>query len=99
MIAADSTALSDSLSYSLEKGDVPSTFRLGKSKRQESGEIAFNVRLFGGEGSAEGEIYLSGQKGVWLVSDFQISLSQMREKREKPNEKFFPSTYGWLLGE
>jgi hypothetical protein len=100
LIASQSVSgLRDSLSYSIEKGDVPTSFRIGKPKEHEGAEIAFNVRLFRQEGSAEGEIYLASQKGSWLVSDFQISLAQLEEKRVKPEEKFFPNSYRWLLGE
>jgi hypothetical protein len=97
LIAAAAPALSHSLSYYLERGDVPSSFRLGVPKRQENGEIAVNVRLFKTGGSSEGEIYLVREKRGWRVSDFQVDLSRMREKRAKRGD-FMPSSYRWLLG-
>jgi hypothetical protein len=87
-----------SLSFALEQGNVPTSYRLGKPKKKGSGEIAFNVRLFSAEGAAEGEIYVSSVDDKWLVSDVQVSLVQLSEKREKPKDKFFPSSYQWLLG-
>jgi hypothetical protein len=89
----------ESIAFSLDRGDTPTSFRLGKPKPRDGGEIAANVRLFGPEGSAEGEIYMVAENRQWLVSDLQISMADLRMKREKPKEKFFPSSYRWLLGE
>jgi hypothetical protein len=89
--------LSDTLTYGLQQGYTPSTFRLGAAKNREDGEIAANVRLFGAEGTSEGEIYLARTGKTWLVSDLQLSLAQLSVKREKPKQKFFPSAYRWLL--
>jgi hypothetical protein len=98
LIAPDSQAtLSDSLAYGLQRGPAPSSWRIGTAKTHDDGEITAPVRLFGPEGTAEGEIYLVKSSQKWLVSDLQISLAQMAEKREKPKEKFFPSAYRWLL--
>jgi hypothetical protein len=100
LLSPDSTPqLKDSLSYHMKKGDVPSTYRIGRPKELSSGEIAFNVRLFHGEGTAEGEIYLSENDKAWRVSDFQLNLAELSEIREKKEEKFIPSSYRWLLGE
>ncbi len=100
LLAPESSArLKDSLSYSLDKGEAPSSFRLGRPKELASGEIAFNVRLFRGEGAAEGEIFLLEKDKTWRVSDFQVNLSDLAEVRAKKGEKFFPSSYRWLLGE
>jgi hypothetical protein len=93
------TSLSDTLGYGLEQGTTPSSFRLGAAKTHEDGEITATVRLFGGDGTAEGEIYMTKPGGQWLVSDLQLSLAQMSVAREKPKEKFFPSAYRWLLEE
>jgi hypothetical protein len=94
-----SSAVSKSLSFALSQGNTPSSYRIGRPKKKDGGEIAFNVRLFGEEGTAEGEIYVSSVDKRWLVSDFQISLTELAVKREKANGKFFPSSYRWLLGE
>ncbi len=98
IVSGTAVSLSESLTYYLERGDVPSSFRLGMPKRRDDGEIAVNVRLFKADGSAEGEIYLVRENRQWLVSDFQVDLSRLREKREKRGD-FMPSSYRWLLGE
>jgi hypothetical protein len=97
--ASRSSAFVDSLERNLALGSVPTSFRLGKPKKLSDGELAFNVRLFKAEGSAEGEIYLEPKDKRWKVSDFQISLSQLSEKRKKDKETFIPNSYRWLLGE
>jgi hypothetical protein len=99
LITSTASAFADSLKRGLALGSIPSSFRMGKPKKLPNGEIAFNVRLFKGSGSAEGEIYLEKGERKWLVSDFQINLSGLREERNKPSEKFFPNSYRWLLGE
>ena len=93
------SSLSDSLAYGLEQGSAPRSFRRGIAKTRDDGEITATVRLFGPEGTAEGEIYMAKPKAQWLVADLQLSLAQMAVKLEKPNEKFFPSAYRWLLEE
>lgn len=89
----------DTLTYGLKQGYTPSSFRLGTPKVQDDGGIAANVRLFGAEGSAEGEIYMARAGKKWLVSDLQLSLAQLAVKHEKSKEKYFPSAYRWLLEE
>ena len=89
----------DTLAYGLKQGYTASSFRLGTPKVQDDGEIAANVRLFGADGTAEGEIYLARTGKKWLVSDLQLSLAQLAVKHEKAKEKYFPSAYRWLLEE
>jgi hypothetical protein len=89
--------VSDTISFGLQQGYAPKSFRVGAPKVRENGEITATVRLFGAEGAAEGEIYMAHVGKVWLVSDLQLSLAQLADKKEKPKEKFFPSTYRWLL--
>jgi hypothetical protein len=89
--------VADTVSFGLQQGYAPKSFRVGAPKVREDGEITATVRLFGQEGSSEGEIYLSRVGKSWLVSDLQLSLAEMAVKKEKPKEKFFPSTYRWLL--
>jgi hypothetical protein len=99
LLSSASTSALNSIKHHLAEGSVPSSFRLGGPKKLPNGEIAFNVRLFKGDGSAEGELYLVQDDRRWVVSDFQLSLPQLDEKREKAGEKFFPNSYQWLLGE
>ena len=99
MLASTSTTALNSIKHHIAEGSVPSSFRLGRPKKLPNGEIAFNVRLFKGDGSAEGELYLVKDDRRWVVSDLQLSLPQLNEKREKGDEKFFPNSYQWLLGE
>jgi hypothetical protein len=97
--AESSKTVLDTLTYGLKQGYAPSSFRIGTPKTQDDGEIAANVRLFGPDGTAEGEIYMSRDGKKWLVSDLQLSLAQLAVKREKAKEKYFPSAYRWLLEE
>jgi hypothetical protein len=98
LIAPESEkALSDTLGYGLQQGFTPLSYRLGMPKKSDSGEIAVNVRLFGADGTSEGEIFLARAGSKWLVSDFQLSLAALAVTREKSKQKFFPSAYRWLL--
>ena len=87
------------LDFGIRHGDVPRAFRVGIPKKHESGEISASVRLFSDIGSSEGEIALARTGGHWLVTDVQISLEDLQVKREKSKERFFPSSYRWLLQE
>jgi hypothetical protein len=99
-LSADSAStLTDTLTYGIEQGYAPSSFRVGNAKSQEDGGITANVRLFGPEGTSEGEIYMAREGKQWRVADLQLSLAQMAVKREKSKQKFFPSAYRWLLEE
>ncbi len=91
--------VSDSIAHRLSEGMVPSAFRLGRPVKRSGGEYAFNVRLFKDDGSAEGEIYIGQSGRKWAVTDLQVDLSRLGEKRTKPENKFFPTSYRWLLGE
>jgi hypothetical protein len=99
LITSSASAFADSLKHGIALGSIPSCYRMGKPKKLPDGEIAFNVRLFKGSGSAEGEIYLEKGERQWLVSDFQIALSGLGDEQSRPKEKFFPNSYRWLLGE
>ena len=91
--------LTDMLQFGIQRGDVPRSFRIGAPKKHESGEVSANVRLFGQEGTSEGEIFMTRAGGHWLVSDFQISMDDLKVKQEKSKERFFPSSYRWMLQE
>ena len=91
--------IADMIAFATEKGYVPKSYRLGSPKRHENGEVTASVRLLGPDASSEGEIYVSRSGTVWLVSDLQINLAQLAEKKDKPKERFFPSAYRWLLEE
>ncbi len=99
LLSSGASAVGESMAFHKEQGDTLVSYRLGKPKPREGGEIATNVRLFGREGTAEGEIYMVSENRQWLVSDLQISMADLRVKRQKQKEKFFPSSYRWLLGE
>jgi hypothetical protein len=90
-------AVSDTLAYGLQQGFTPASYRLGLPKKHDNGEVAANVRLFGADGTSEGEIYMAMAGTQWLVSDLQLSLAALAVTREKSKEKFFPSAYRWLL--
>lgn len=92
-------AMAATLSFGLEKGNTPTSWRIGRPRTRDDGEVTAAVRLFGREGSTEGEIYVERSGSKWLVADLQISLAELSVKSEKPKEKFFPLEYRWLLEE
>ena len=91
--------VSDMLDFGIQRGDVPRSYRLGAPKKHESGEITASLRLFGPVGTSEGEISLARTGEHWLVTDLQISMDDLQVKQEKPKERFFPSSYRWMLEE
>jgi len=91
--------VADMLDFALQRGDIPREYRIGTPKKHESGEVTANMRLFGPAGTSEGEISLARTGGRWLVTDLQISMDDLQVKREKPKERFFPSSYRWMLEE
>jgi hypothetical protein len=90
-------AVADSLAYGLRQGYKPVSYRLGAPKSQENGQVTATVRLFSPTGASEGEIYLAKAGTEWLVADLQLSLAELSVKREPSKDKFFPSSYRWLL--
>jgi hypothetical protein len=50
-------------------------------------------------GTSEGEIALARTGSRWLVADLQISMDDMQTKSPKSKERFFPSSYRWMLEE
>jgi hypothetical protein len=92
-------AMTGTLSFGLEKGNTPVSWRIGRPRTRDDGEVTAAVRLFGREGSSEGEIYVQRSGSKWLVADLQLSLAELSVKIEKPKEKFFPLEYRWLLEE
>ena len=99
LAASTGGRITDMLEFGIRRGGVPSAFRVGTPKKHESGEISASVRLFSEAATTEGEISLARTEGHWLVADFQISLDDLQVKREKSRERFFPSSYRWLLQE
>jgi hypothetical protein len=87
----------DALAFGLKQGYTPRSYRIGAPRTREDGEITAAVRLFGADGTSEGEIYMSRAGDQWLVSDVQVSLAGLSVKRPPAKEKFFPSAYRWLL--
>ena len=100
LLAPDSQdAVYDTLSFGLRRGNTPTSYRLGTPKTRDDGEVTAPVRLFGSEGTSEGQIYVASTGSAWLVADLQLDLAQLSVKQEKPKEKFFPLEYRWLLEE
>jgi hypothetical protein len=89
--------VSDLLNFGIQRGDVPRSFRVGAPRKHDNGEITASVRLFGAVGTSEGEIALARTGSRWLVADLQISMDDMQTKSPKPKERFFPSSYRWML--
>jgi hypothetical protein len=100
LLAAESEeALRDMLAFGFGGARAPTSFRLGRPVARPEGETSVNARLFRGQGTAEGEIYLRKENREWLIADVQISAAELAAARERPKQKFFPSPYRWLLGE
>ena len=97
-LAADSReALAGTISFALERGDLPVAWRLGPP-RTVGQELVANLRLLGADGSAEGEVYARREGTALRVSDLQIDPARMRVRRDRSGRTFFPSPYRWLLG-
>lgn len=97
-LAADSRdALAGTISFALERGDLPVAWRLGPP-RAVGLELVANLRLLGADGSAEGEVYARREDAALRVSDLQIDPARMRVRRDRSGRTFFPSPYRWLLG-
>ena len=92
-------AVFDALTFGLHQGNIPTAYRLGSPKTRDDGEVTAAVRLFGSQGTSEGQIYVAASGSQWLVADLQLNLAQLSVKQEKPKEKFFPLDYRWLLEE
>lgn len=91
--------ISDMIAFAVDHGSVPRSWRLGSFRKRETGEMTAAVRLFGAVGTSEGELTLEHSARQWLISDFQISLGALQVKSEKPKDRFFPSSYRWMLEE
>ena len=85
--------LTRSLGWYLEGGFVPDRFRIGRIEREEE-ETRCRVRLFRGESSTEGEVYLSESGGTWYIADVQIGLDLLGESPEPRGERFVPPDPG-----
>ena len=92
-------AVADTLAFGLKQGNAPKSYRLGAPKSRDNGEVTAAVRLFGTDGTSEGEIYVSPSGSQWLIADLQLSLARLSVRQDKPKEKFFPLEYRWLLEE
>ncbi len=91
------TEIMRSLQYPLKQGLVPETYRIGKAIPESNQELSVNVRLYKGQNSTEGEIYLAKNQDTWIITDFQVGLTLLAEKQTKETEPFSPSSYKWLL--
>jgi hypothetical protein len=89
--------LKPSLETRLEEGAVPDGHRIGGDIRNQGAERAVHVRLFSGEASASGEIYLSSVVGDWYVGDVQLDLLDLLKEPVSEEGRFYPSSYGGLF--
>ena len=100
LLAADAQArISDSIAFAVQHGSIPNSWRIGSLRKRETGEMTAAIRLLGPVGTSEGEITLEHSARQWLISDFQISLGALQVKPDKPRDRFFPSSYRWMLEE
>jgi hypothetical protein len=92
-------SVSDFIAFAAEQKQTATSFRIGRPRSRENNTITMAVRLFSAIGSAEGEIYLTRESKEWLVSDLQVNFAQLAEKKPELKERFFPSSYHWMLTE
>jgi hypothetical protein len=92
-------ALSRLLGDAVSKGLVPTRFRLGPVGRNGPSATRVNARLYGSAGSAEGELFLRKEEKSWLIADIQLRFESLAEKQVRGQERFYPSTFRWLLDE
>lgn len=82
-----------SLGFHLDHGHIPLDVRVGVVDIYVAGKARANLRLIGDPGVAFGEIYLDSVDDEWLVSDFQIDMTDLAEARAKRAEQYEPSVY------
>ena len=70
--------------------------RLGKITFEEENRVRTSLRVFTESGVTEGDIYLEKSDDAWLISDIQINLRRLQEVYTGRDEKFYPSSYGWI---
>ncbi len=86
-----------SLTWYVSGGFVPDRFRIGRISREEGAEACAHVRLFRGENSAEGDVYLSASDGTWYITDVQVGLDMLGETPEPSGDRFVPPEPGSRL--
>jgi len=92
-------ALSRFIADAIDRGFLPLSFRLGPVNRTEDSGLRVNVRLFGSVGTASGELFFLESERQWMISDIQIRFESLAQQQAPGEEKFFPSSYRWLLDE
>jgi len=83
-----------SLSFHIERGATPDTYRIGKA-RISGGRGSANIRLITDTGRTSGEVLLEPSDGRWLITEIQFDLQELTEPYEKP-EAYEPGVYRWL---
>lgn len=85
------------LSYPRNRGELPSSVRIGRL-RVEQGKAHAAMRMQRGEGWAAGEVYLERVDGTWYISDIQADFSQLETPfvREQP---FDPAEWKSMMKE
>ena len=80
------------ITYQIEKGYAATETRVG-ILNFESGTAYAKIRFFSPSGTAEGEIYLTEEKGTWFISDIQIAFQQNHQSSQKEESQFFPDAF------
>jgi hypothetical protein len=83
--------LSRSLQHYLDRGLLPSRYRLGPWSELEDGSLRCRLRLFGDPGAGSGELYLAVAEGRWYVTDLQAGLAVLGVAAPRRTEKFVPT--------
>ena len=88
--------ISLTLQYHIDRGNLITRHRIGAIRVREGEDVRVRVRLFGGPGATDGDVYLTQRGGSWYVSDIQIALQLLQEPYIRAQERFLPDVYRWV---
>ena len=97
LIPSDRTELNRFLTYHIDRGLIPQSYRLGSINLDDPGLARANVRLFSETGVSEGEIYLTKEDSLWYITNLQIAFEQLSIAYQQSDQKFIPYSYGWTI--
>lgn len=80
----------------IQKSNWPRSFRIGPVFLETEDTVRVTVALTGVNGRADGWIYLEKEGAAWRISDWQVDLLTIPEK--KPDEVFDPEGFPLIRG-
>ena len=97
LLTSENSELNIRLTYYIDRGNIPTSFRVGKIIIENINISRAYIRLFGNKGISEGEVYLKKQNGNWKISDIQIDFNNLSIEYIKKDEKYMPSIYSSII--